>query len=281
MLYIDKIWQDYFENHHEGLGTTYERFILHDYFKKIHERYNVTSVLESPSFGMTGVSGINSLWWAFNGFDVTVCDSDMKREKKIWDVWKEVKADVNIVHVDDYSRLPFDDNSFDLGWNFASLLFVDSLEDCLRELVRVSKKAVFICVPNTLNVFHLLRSLSDSNTGQNINNIKHKRIRSVLTSLNWTIVENGFLDVPPWPDIAMKKEDLLRKFGLKKKDDGIKDGEGECLCILDYFSGKNMEMEKEILKYNFLENSPRIIKSLWGHHRYYICEPEITAEERL
>jgi len=278
MLYIDKIWRDYFENHHEGLGTTYERFILHEYFTNIHQKYHITSVLESPSFGMTGVSGINSLWWTFNDCNVTICDSHAEREKSIREVWREIKTDANIVHVNNYGRLPFDDNSYDLGWNFASLLFVPSLEECLREMARVSRKAMFICVPNTLNVFHQLRSLSGESTGQNVDNIKHKNICSAIRNIEWKIVENGYLDVPPWPDIAMKKEDLLRKFGLKKKEADIKDKEGECLCILDYFSGKNPLMENEILKFSFLEHSPRIVKALWGHHRYYICEPVVVRE---
>ncbi len=57
-------WKYYFETLHEGLGTTYERFVLHGYFNRIQDQYGVKTVLEAPVFGMTGISGINSVWWA-------------------------------------------------------------------------------------------------------------------------------------------------------------------------------------------------------------------------
>jgi hypothetical protein len=56
---IDNNWKQYFEDFDEGLGTTYERFILHRYFEKIQSTCSIESVLEVPSFGMTGISGIN------------------------------------------------------------------------------------------------------------------------------------------------------------------------------------------------------------------------------
>ena len=64
MLLINSIWKKYFNNRNEGLGTTYERFILHRYFESIKNRYSIQSVIEVPSFGMTGISDINSMWWA-------------------------------------------------------------------------------------------------------------------------------------------------------------------------------------------------------------------------
>jgi hypothetical protein len=88
--------------------------------------------------------------------------------------------------------------------------------------------------------------------------------------LNWRIVDRGFFDIPPWPDIAMKKEDLLKKVGLKRLLNKLNKQDESYLCILDYFSGKNKEMEKDILKYGFLENLPPIISRFWAHHQYFI-----------
>jgi len=53
---ILKIWQDYFASQHEGLGTTYERFILHEYFSEFTKEFQIENVLEVPCFGMTGIS---------------------------------------------------------------------------------------------------------------------------------------------------------------------------------------------------------------------------------
>ncbi len=86
---ITNCWEDYFRKHDEGLGTTYERFILHNYFSRLKDRYDIHSVLEAPSFGMTGVSGINSLWWASQGAKVTIVDQSSPRLESIARVWRE------------------------------------------------------------------------------------------------------------------------------------------------------------------------------------------------
>ena len=79
MLPITANWHRYFDDNHEGLGTTYERFILHHYFHELKKQYAVTSVLEVPSFGMTGISGINSIWWAAKNIPVTILDHSVER----------------------------------------------------------------------------------------------------------------------------------------------------------------------------------------------------------
>ena len=74
-------WEQYFSNNNEGLGTTYERFILHRYFEDISTSFAIKNILEVPSFGMTGISGINSMWWAKRGTDVTVVDRNAKADR--------------------------------------------------------------------------------------------------------------------------------------------------------------------------------------------------------
>ena len=75
----NRSWSKYFESRYEGLGTAYERFILHQYFERIRNRYCVESVIEVPCFGMTGISGINSLRWAVHGFRIGVVHNAEER----------------------------------------------------------------------------------------------------------------------------------------------------------------------------------------------------------
>ena len=79
MLPINSIWKRYFTNHNEGLGTTYERFVLQQYFERIRNKFSIKRVLEAPCFGMTGISGINSMWWAIEGCSVTIADHGRER----------------------------------------------------------------------------------------------------------------------------------------------------------------------------------------------------------
>ena len=278
-LEIIKTWPDYFENFDEGLGTTYERFILHRYFKKLLKIYKVESVLEAPSFGMTGISGINSLWWAANGIKPSVADNNADRIQLIQQVWDNIPLVVDLKAVDEFDFLPFESKLFDLSWNFAGLWFVRNLEKFLNELDRITKKAIFICMPNHNGIGYKIRDwfFIKDQTDFYPDHVKPKSFVPILNKLKWKIVETGYFDIPPWPDIAMKKEELLKKlclgFVLKKKKN--KTDNKTDSCIIDYFNKTNPDMEKEILRYAFLEKSPFPVKQLWGHHRYFIFEKDI------
>jgi hypothetical protein len=271
---ITNCWQEYFSKPHEGLGTTYERFILHNYFGWLKSRYRVNSVLEAPSFGMTGVSGINSLWWASKGAKVTIVDQSAARLEAIQKVWSGTGFSAEFVCQPSNSGVhSFADNSFDLAWNFAALWHVKDGETYLSELARVASKALFICVPNQQNVCWALRPHDAAE--YELNNINIDWIISCLAPRGWRMIKTGFFDVPPWPDIAMKKENMLKAVGLGRLAKSMEGGNGNGgngLCILDYFSGQAPGMEKDMLKYDLLEHSPDWLKKFWAHHRFLLFE---------
>lgn len=268
---ITNCWEDYFRKPAEGLGTTYERFILHNYFSWLKARYDIQTVLEAPSFGMTGVSGINSLWWASQGAKVTVVDQSAARLEEIDKVWKGAGLGAEFVYQPPTSAaLPFADGSFDMSWNFAALWHVKDGEKYLAELSRVSSKALFICVPNKQNVCWVLRP-HDADEYE-LKHINSDWIISCVEPRGWRLVKTGFFDVPPWPDIAMKKENMLRMVGLGGLAKSMESGQAAGLCILDYFAGRSPAMGKDILKYGFMEESPNWLKKWWAHHRFLVFE---------
>jgi len=274
MISIEQNWKRYFTDHNEGMGTTYERVILHKYFKKISDRFDIKSVLEVPSFGMTGVSGINSMWWAVKGAQVTVMDDDEERVGLISEVWRNMDIPLQLLYQENFSSLPFDDAFFDISWNFAALRFQSGIPALLIELARVSKKAVFICIPNMSNIFNMFRT-----SGKTDHSLDKKqddsarRIREIMEQQNWHLAEEGYLDVPPWPDIAMAKEDMLRKMGMAFIADRMQKRDNPGICILDWFSGKDPHMEERVLRYDLLENLPDRIKKFWAHHQYFLFIP--------
>lgn len=268
---ISNCWEEYFRKADEGLGTTYERFILHNYFTRLKERYDIHSVLEAPSFGMTGVSGINSLWWASQGAKVTVVDQSSARLEAIERVWQGVGLGAEFAYQSSVSTaLPFADGSFDMAWNFAALWHVKDGEKYLAELSRVAKKVLFLCVPNKQNVCWVLRPHNSAE--YELNHINTDWILSCVTPHGWRLVETGYFDVPPWPDIAMKKENMLKMIGLGRLAKSMESGNGKGLCILDYFRGESPDMGKNILKYGLLERSPNWLKKYWAHHRFLVLE---------
>ncbi len=145
---ILKNWKRYFTNIDEGLGSSYERIVLNNKLETICKHFNISSVLEAPSFGFTGLSGINSMGLAKDGKKITLLDNDKERIELIEKVWEEMGISLKIEYSKELNSLPFADDSFDLSWNFSALWFVDDLSDFLKELTRVTSKAILLCVPN-------------------------------------------------------------------------------------------------------------------------------------
>ncbi|RMF56298.1 MAG: class I SAM-dependent methyltransferase [Calditrichaeota bacterium] len=268
-------WEEYFQDPHEGLGTTYERFLLHELFSMLDEKFTIESVLEVPSFGMTGVSGINSLWWAQQGKQVVVLDDNKDRIEYIKQVWADLNLPVSISLFNEKS-LQFEAKSFDLVWNFAALWFVNDLADFSNQLKRIARQVIFICVPN-MNGIGFRWRLRQYPLPEKIRleNIEPNRIKTYFSDSEWELWKTDLFDVPPWPDIPLKKEELVKrllpwKFKGTESIDPSEKKQEDRVTIIDYFSGANKHLQREMKKYRFLERSPEFFRNLWGHHRYFI-----------
>lgn len=274
-------WKDYFlVDRNEGLGSSYERIMLNRKLSELHERYEFTTALEAPSFGFTGLSGINSLWLTKqHGVNVTVTDTDKERLELIEGVWGEAGVKMTPVYVEDYLKLPFKENSFDFSWNFASLWFADDPEVLLKELTRVTGRHILISVPNQMGLGYRLRKYLAKGEFEKLlkeSAIVPKTIIFWMRTLNWKLVEWDYIDCPSWPDIAMKKEDFLKLIHMKwlLRFFNKEGGEPAFYSIIDYYTGKNPNFEQEMLKYAWVEKyGPRFVKYFWAHHKYFLFEP--------
>jgi hypothetical protein len=98
-----------------------------------------------------------------------------------------------------------------------------------------------------------------------------------MKQAGWNLVEWNYIDVPPFPDIAMKKEDfakLLHLEWLLKLLLPGRDGAPEYYSIMDYYTGKYPEFADAMLHHSWVERyAPRWIKYFWGHHKYFVFEP--------
>ncbi|MBI3957436.1 MAG: methyltransferase domain-containing protein, partial [Chloroflexi bacterium] len=117
-------WRKYLTDYNEGLGLVYERFVLNDFLDDLRRTYDIRSVLEAPLYGMAGVSGINSYELATAGVEVTLVDDTPERLAGVERIWREdLRQPVDLVGIqpDEWGRLPFADNSFDMAWCWAAL----------------------------------------------------------------------------------------------------------------------------------------------------------------
>ncbi len=271
-------WKHYFEDYNEGLGLVYERFVLNDFLDALRDRYGIRTVLEAPLFGMAGVSGINSVVLAQKGCSVTLVDDDPERLAGVAGVWQELGLPVRLIQTDNWGLLPFPDSSFDLAWEWAGLWYLPNPGALLKELARVSRKVVFVAMPNRMQVGYWMRKwVLDRDFFPTVDErwADMGLIRRVLESAGVRIVRHGVIDVPPWPDTVMPAKDVLRKLGIRSKAlESRFSGEGWRWSSMDYYLGREPSLRERVMKYTWIEHAPLPwwVKAVWAHHRYVVGE---------
>ena len=273
-------WEKFFDSPHEGLGSSYERIVLNELLLATANKYEARNVLESPSFGFTGISGINLFALADSGLEVTLEDDNPRRLELIRNLWHTMDRSFTARHNPDFRRLDYPDRAFDLSFSFSALWFVPDLRAFLSELSRVTAKAIFISVPNRSGLGYKMQ-LKDYSAEKypdlRLGNIDPPSIIRLLKNLGWKLAESGCFDCPPWPDIGMTKEELLAKWLpgrlLPKKLSQPKEEEGETLSILSYYSGDDPGFADRMRSYQWLENAaPEALKRVWAHHFRMVFE---------
>jgi Methyltransferase domain len=279
-------WKTFFFNSNEGQGTLYDRLILHSFFERFIENNKIQTALDCPSFGMTGFSGINSIYLAKKGVRVTIVDDDSERLLWIRKLWERIgmSKEATFIQVDDWSNLPFKDDSFDLVWNLSSLWHLSETEvhGLVGELGRVYKSILFMSVHNTKQLVYPFYKKLD---GVFFNKVNEKFCNeNYLMNLfsnklgDNCIREKGYFVTTPWPGLIVKKEDILG---------GSKLGECQIVEELEPVSVTESMETPEYIKYlknpsvktklnnlMVLENLPNFLKKYWAHLTYYIFQKE-------
>ena len=270
------VWKKYLTDYNEGLGVVYERFILNDYLDRLVDEYGIRTVLEAPLYGMAGVSGINSVRLAQRGCDVTLVDWVEERLDGIKRIWGELNLPARFVLHQDFAHLPFEDNTFDLAWEWAGLWYLPDAESLLRELARVSRKLVFVAMPNNVQVGYLMRKyLIDRDFFNTVDErwVKMGHTKRVLRDAGVNFVDQGVLDVPPWPDTVMPAAEVLKRLGIRsKKLDARFTGDDWTWSTMAYYLGQEPDLYDRVMKYAWLDHAPIPwqLKLVWAHHRYLL-----------
>lgn len=273
-------WRKYLTDYNEGLGLVYERLMLNDFVEALRIKHRIDSVLEAPIYGMAGVSGINSVLLARNGARVTLVDDNRERLAGIQRIWGELGLDATFTQLEPILDLPFESRRFDLAWNWAALWYLPDPEKLIGELVRVSRNLVFLAMPNRAQVGYMLRKFVlekefvryVDETWADIG-----RVKNILRDWDCSIIDEGVLDVPPWPDTVMPAAEVLKRLGLQSQEmSGRFEGDSWQWSSMDYYLGKKPELRAQMERYAFLERAPVPwqIKSIWAHHRYVVARVE-------
>ena len=272
----EPVWKQYLTDYNEGLGLVYERFILNDYLMDLKEHYEIEDVLEAPLYGMAGVSGINSVILAQAGCQVTLVDDNAERLAGVSRIWEELDLQASFVSQEPIIKLPFAEGQFDLAWNWAALWYVKNAAPLLRELVRVSRRLVFVAMPNPYQVGYIVRKrFVEPEFFKTIDErwVDMGLIKSVLTAEGVEIIDEGVLDVPPWPDTVMPAAEFLRKLGIRSKRlESRFTGDDWTWSTMDYYLGRQPDLRDKVIRYAWLDRLriPWRLKVVWAHHRYVL-----------
>lgn len=270
-------WKKYLTDWNEGLGVVYERFVLNDYLDLLIDRYNLRTVLEAPMYGMAGVSGINSVRFAERGCQVTLVDGNWERITGVANIWDRLQLPVNLVYQPTFTELPFPDNHFDLAWEWAGLWYLPNAEKLLQELIRVSRHLVFVAMPNNIQIGYLLRKyIIDTEFFPTIDErwVNMGRIKQTVKQAGLTnFIDEGVLDVPPWPDTVMPAAEVLKRLGIHsaKLNDQFT-GDGWTWNTMAYYLDEEPDLRQRVMRYAWLDHAPIPwqIKTIWAHHRYLL-----------
>jgi hypothetical protein len=275
-MVAEPTWKKYLTDYNEGLGLVYERFVLNDFLLHLKGKYGFQTVLEAPLYGMAGVSGINSVALARVRAAVTLADDNAERLAGVERIWQELGLRADFTLVEDWSRLPFADNSFDFAWNWAALWRLPDPGDLLHELVRCANEYVFVAVPNPVQVGYLMRKYVVEPEFVDEVQERWTDIKLIERHLNWLgveIVDRGVLDVPPWPDTVMPANELLRRLGIRSQRlERRFSGTGWQWSTMAYYLGEQPDLYDRVMRYAWLERLavPWRVKQVWAHHRWVL-----------
>jgi SAM-dependent methyltransferase len=272
----EPVWKKNLTDWNEGLGVVYERFILNDYLDGLIDHHGIKTVLEAPLYGMAGVSGINSVRLAERGCEVTLVDNNRERFDGVRKIWAHLNLPARFLLHYDFAHLPFPDNYFDLTWEWAGLWYLPDAAGLLRELARVSRKLVFVAMPNNIQVGYQLRKyVIDRDFFPTVDErwVQVSRIKRTLEAAGVNFIDEGVLDVPPWPDTVMPAAEVLKRLGIRsQKLNAQFTGEGWTWSTMAYYLGQQPELREQVMKYAWLDHAPVPwqIKTVWAHHRYVL-----------
>jgi hypothetical protein len=140
----------------------------------------------------------------------------------------------------------------------------------------VSRRVVFVAMPNRVQVGYLLRKYVLER--EFVDHVDEAwadvgRVRRVLEDEGVRIVDQGVLDVPPWPDTVMPASEVLKRLGIKsRKLEAQFSGDSWQWSTMAYYLGQQPDLYDRVMRYAWLDRAPIPwrIKAVWAHHRYVV-----------
>lgn len=227
---------------------------------------------------MTGIPGLNSLILGLQGVQVQLVLPGLDCADFVRAVWARhaPQAELKVTSCCESRRLPFEDDTFDMVWNFNVMTHQPDPEGVLSELVRLSRKYVLMFVPNHLNYSFWLHRLHHAVARQEWDHghvdLMHPRPwQRMLTGLGLRVQETLWVDCPWWPDIVDLGQMIgdfvppLKRFASRAKPENRYRWEAGQLPY--YRPQEYAEVHAQMTRLAFFEDSRQVwLKQRFAHH---------------
>lgn len=235
----------------EGFGVSYDRFMTYELQKILKKKYSIQSVLEIPSFGAKAAPSLYSIGFAKLGSHVTIVDAD----EKMLTHWKKLNLmnKLKIKPQNKYWRTSFENDSFDLVWNFVTFSYFDDTEKILTEMYRVTRKYVLIISCNNMQlgypwhkILHKMYGIKWNHGDTYYNYPWH--LKKSLKKIGFKIKEYGTIDSPPWPDPVGFRDIRLHKKGAENTLNSEKEKIQWEVPFVDYIKNEKYPLWMKLLR---------------------------------
>jgi hypothetical protein len=198
----------------EVFGVTYDRYVLLQLHRIMTKELELKTVVEMPSHGAKAAGSLYSIGFGLAGCNVTLVNPDMEM---IYG-WDELGIGNNVqtVKCHDVCNTPFDDNSFDMAWNFVTWTELDKPELLIKEMKRISKKYVLLVTCNNFQpgypwhrFLHWVFGFPWTHGQVKYNHIT--KVKRVFEKTGINVIEYGAIDTPGWPDPSGPRDVRLHR----------------------------------------------------------------------
>lgn len=262
----------------EGIGIASERFFYEKIIQRILSRSKIKTVLEAPADGLMGVPGMNSVFFARAGANVTLGSPSKDLLDNSKKFWKKLGLDSKLKTEVCYEKFDFaQDSSYDLVWNYCTFEHFDP-DLILNEMIRVSKKYVVIATQNVWNWgypihrrYHKKHKMEWDHGYPHL--MKMGNLKKEFKKRGLKVVMSGTFDTPPWLDTFDMHTRGLGKKMFKKSAAQDEKVDSWYWSSLQEGDLENMAKNKymKILKV-FEKVCVFPISYIFAHHFYIVAE---------
>jgi hypothetical protein len=203
----------------EGFGVTYDRYILARMQRRLVDERSLKRVVEMPTKGAKAAGSLYSVGFAMAGCEVHLVNPD----PYVSELWTSIGISDKARLADsiDIYSTPYEDDYFDLAWNFVTFANVEDHTGYMEEMKRISSQYVLVVSCNALQIGYPWHRVIHKTLGFPWNHGDTKywfiwNVKKLFQKVGLRIAEYGTIDSPPWPDPVGFRDIRLHKIGAKE-----------------------------------------------------------------